>query len=853
MKAPNFSFGEQPVLTDPVVHAPAFHAHDVIHELKHYLPAQAPLKDFVHHNTLHAFQHLQFPEALRRASEILGYKATLSLKEYRRLYRGHRIQESILDRIIIQRKGADALALWKDKTLHQHYGPSPQPRVGRLRSNWKKIFKIDLDSLVHPILFRILCSYLDQGIAIWNFPILNQSFIAAMKEMEKVSYTSFFRTQRARHLLLTGQTDLGGLLKLVVGDDTSLYTHYLFDQQFAHQGWSGMVSAIEDHPETLLDTKRISLHDLIVFELLLEIDALDFLFGENWVPLGRHLAEKPGELFAPVKQNEKYEVLSILQEAFEWSYYDQVLGGLHLHRQDHKSLSEKSFQAMFCIDDRECSIRRHLEKLDPACETFGTPGFFGVEFYFQPEQGKFYTKLCPAPVTPKYLIKEVGATGKRKKDVHFTKHTHTLFRGWLISQTLGFWSALKLFINIFRPSMSPATASSFSHMDQMSNLTIENQNPNHKEKDLQVGFTIEEMTMRVENLLKSIGLVQNFAPIVYVVGHGSSSVNNPHYAAYDCGACSGRPGSVNARVLCFMANHPQVREQLKTKGIVIPETTQFVGALHDTTRDEIVFYDEASLQQANLPRHQQNAGLFARALDHNAKERSRRFMSIDTHAKPEAVHEKVLQRSVSLFEPRPELNHATNALCLVGRREMSKGLFLDRRSFLNSFDYQVDPEGKYLYNILRAAAPVCGGINLEYFFSRVDNQKLGAGTKLPHNVMGLFGVANGIDGDLRPGLPSQMIEVHDPVRLLIIVEHFPQVVLDTIQRGPETYEWFINNWVHLAVVHPETQDIYVFREGQFYPYEPHTRSLERIHDTAVDTVVESHDDNLPVYILTHAS
>ena len=161
-----------------------------------------------------------------------------------------------------------------------------------------------------------------------------------------------------------------------------------------------------------------------------------------------------------------------------------------------------------------------------------------------------------------------------------------------------------------------------------------------------------------------------------------------------------------------------------------------------------------------------------------------------------------------MFEPRPELNHATNALCIVGRRSLTRNLFLDRRSFLNSFDYQVDPEGKYLLNILKAAAPVCGGINLEYYFSRVDNQKLGAGTKLPHNVMGLFGVANGIDGDLRPGLPSQMIEMHDPVRLLMIVEHYPEVVLRTIQQSPETYEWFKHQWVHLVVVDPETHQVF---------------------------------------------
>ena len=119
-------------------------------------------------------------------------------------------------------------------------------------------------------------------------------------------------------------------------------------------------------------------------------------------------------------------------------------------------------------------------------------------------------------------------------------------------------------------------------------------------------------------------------------------------------------------------------------------------------------------------------------------------------------------------------------MCVVGRRSLSKQLFLDRRSFLNSYDYQIDASGDYLAVILGQVAPVAGGINLEYYFSRVDNQKLGAGSKLPHNVMGLIGVANGIDGDLRPGLPSQMIEVHDPIRLLAVVEHYPEVVKKAI-------------------------------------------------------------------------
>ena len=823
-----------------------FNEHEVLHELKHYLPAQAPLKDFIHHNTLHAFQNLNFHKAIYKASAMFGYRVSLSLAEYRSLYQAKKINADILDRVILERKGPDRHQEWKEKVLSTKY-TKVSPLVGHLRSNWKRQYQIDMDSLVHPILFRILCSYLDQGISIWNFPVKERSFISSIRELERNSFTSFFKTKRARNLLLRSTAEISDLLKILIGDE-SLFKQYLFDQQFAHQGWSGMFSVIEDQPQTLLEQKKPSIHDLIVFELLLEIDALESHFEKGWEPLANKVMERPADLFAEHHKTELDEVTTLWQEAFEWTYYDEVLAGIRMEKPAKPTPSRKTFQAMFCIDDRECSFRRYLEKFDPCCETFGTPGFFGVEFFYQPEEGKFYTKLCPAPVTPKYLIKEAGSKKKRAMEMHFNKHTQSFHGGWLISQTLGFWSAARLFFNIFRPTMSPATASSFRHMDKFSKLTIENEHPEKRENGLQIGFTIEEMAMRVEGLLKSIGLVKDFAPIVYVVGHGSSSVNNPHYAAYDCGACSGRAGSVNSRAVCHMANHPKVREILKGRGIDIPSNTQFVGGIHDTTRDEVMFFDEHSLSKQNVENHDKNEVTFANALEHNAKERSRRFVSVDTTLSPEKIHEQVQTRSVSLFEPRPELNHATNTLCIVGRRALTKQMFLDRRSFLNSYDYSIDLDGKLLVNIMKPLGPVCGGINLEYFFSRVDNQKLGAGTKLPHNVMGLFGVANGIDGDLRPGLPSQMIEVHDPIRLLIIVEHFPEVVLETVQKTPEMYEWFINEWVHLVAVNPETRELHLFKNGGFTCYRPMQKTIDSVAD--ITALIESNADNLPVFSLS---
>jgi uncharacterized protein YbcC (UPF0753/DUF2309 family) len=247
--------------------------------------------------------------------------------------------------------------------------------------------------------------------------------------------------------------------------------------------------------------------------------------------------------------------------------------------------------------------------------------------------------------------------------------------------------------------------------------------------------------------------------------------------------------------------------------------------------------------------------LFEKALDLDAKERSRRFMSIDTTRSSIKIRKDIKKRSVSYYEPRPELGHGTNALCVVGRRALTKHLFLDRRAFLNSYDYTTDPEGALLGSVLAPLGVVCGGINLEYFFSRMDNYKLGAGTKLPHNVMGLLGVSNSSDGDLRSGLPLQMIEVHDPVRLLMIVEHHPEVVKKVIQSNPNLYEWFDNEWIHLVVLHPKKKTLHTFEDGAFVPYAPLTktlptvRNLSRLFEMKTNHILDATQENLPVHII----
>ena len=830
---------------------------DVIHLLKHYLPAQATLKDFVHHNSLHSFQEKEFFDAIFSANKIFGFQVTFNFNEYRKLYKQGRIRSEIIDRVISQSKGKEQVELYKMKMLNGQFEQDFIPRVGQLRAKWKEIYKMDLDNRVQPLLFRILASYIDQGISLWPFPFEDTGLVNAIRTLEKNSFSSFFKSKRAKKCLFDESLTIEDLLTILVGK-SNYFSNYLFDQQYAHKGWSGLFSAIEDNDDTIFYKKKVALKDLIHLELLMEIDALDSNLGTDWSPLATNLPDKVEDYLEKVNHSEIEEILQLWQEAFEWDYYDEVLSGIQFRAKNKVAppVQEETFQAMFCVDDRECSLRRYLEMEDPNCVTLGAPGFFGAAIYFQPFGGKFYDKNAPVAADPKHLIKEIEIQQVRKNEIFHSKQTHTLLNGFVSSFTIGLLAGVKMTLDLFRPRMQADISNAFSHMDVHGKLLIENRDLSEIENGWQVGYQISEMVEIVESMLKGMGLVEKFTPIVYVVAHGSSSANNPHHGAHDCGACSGRPGAVNARVFSYMANHLEVRDRLAKRGISIDSNVQFVGAMHDTASDEVVFYDLDILSDSNQLLHLKNVITFESALDKNAKERARRFASINIEKGIKKIRKEIKERSVSYFEPRPELGHGSNSLCHIGERERTKGLFLDRRAFLQSYDYRTDPTGDILKQVLGPLPGVCGGINLEYYFSRMDIEKMGAGTKLPHNVTGLVGVTNSSDGDIRTGLPLQMVENHDPVRLLMMIEQSPEIVLKVIKDTQENYDWFAKGWIHLVTIKPDTGELFQFYKGEFIPYHPiskvlHAESMMKVIEEApemiTNQILEATKENIPVY------
>ncbi|MBI2260027.1 MAG: DUF2309 domain-containing protein [Flavobacteriia bacterium] len=815
----------------------------IIEKIGGYLPSQSPLKDFIHHNTLHAFQNEKFHDALSKAAQVFGYQVYLTLEEYRSLFQEGKIQTEILKKIIDNYFSSDEKKYWYDKCLNYSFNQICSQEIGLLRNHWKSELKINLDKYVHPMLFKTVGSFLDQGISISNFPYCHLNFLSAILMIEKNSFIGFFKSKKVKKYLFSNHENLlSNLLEELVGNK-KYYERYLFDLLFAHPGWSGMVRVIEKTPNSLLDRRKITLYEFICFELMLELDYLETKKKKKWKSLSQVLPPHfPNTIFNYSSNNELFQTLQLWQEAYEWTYYNQLINAFQIKNPNSKKDSI-SFQAVFCIDDRCCSFRRHIEKIDKNCQTFSTAGFFNIPFYFQPESGKFLTKSCPAPLNPQHIVKEHKAVKRHKKNSFFQNYSHGFLYGFLVSHTLGIFSALKLSLSILFPYKSSIMVSSFKHMDPLGKLKIEFEG--EIIDNLKLGFEISEMAEKVEELLKEIGLQKKFSKVVYIIGHGSSSTNNTHYAGYDCGACSGRAGSVNARVAASMLNNKEVRFILKDKGIEVPNSTHFIGGLFDTSRDEIQFYDLEGVEKEILTHHNINVKVFSHSLVENAKERARRFLLFPKSIMKKQIHKNIKLRSQSIFEPRPEWNHAGNTLCLIGKRENTSHLFLDRRAFLNSYNYELDKNGDVLLSILNAVAPVCGGINLEYYFSKNDNYRLGAGSKLPHNVMGLIGVANGIEGDLRTGLPMQMVNIHNPMRLLISIEQTPELTLNVLQRNEKTYQWFKNEWINLIVIHPITNKFYRFCDEKFIEYRPIDTEIK---SDSMDSIYKNYSsEDIPVF------
>lgn len=905
---------------------------EVVEHIAHFLPEQAPIRRFVHHNTLHAFEHLNFEEAVVQAAEMFDCEPFPTEDFFARQWREGRITQDDLEAVVGEDSEPFCVGEWTRREfrlfrlsqflpriepayvrftltegggLEQFHRDVPEQAAALLAESgppervltelWKgladqspprKLTPDDhraklLEKTVHPLLIRFCGVYLDQGIAYW--PIIQagglyRTFVSLFSQSAGPSLP----WMRGLNRRLAEQRRQGwsavralesGLKEL--GIPATDWEPACLDRALALRGWAGMVRQMEVRPDRApIEAPECRLIDYLALYVQLEAHLLETTPLQRESTFPRHeqdlsllyeafvLAQLAGltpaafsgpdnyrEFLDEVRELSEMKRREFLFLAYERHYLESILDSLMGHHQqgEFRRKGAPRFQAVFCIDDREESLRRHLEEICPESETFGYAGFFNVPMAYQSLDDVHSRPLCPVSVEPRHLVKEVStdsnSASKRAERMRplgrmaqsARAHRTGMVGGLFLNSVLGFFSGIPLVGKTLFPGLFREFSHTVEHKlvgEAPTRLLIEraiNDAPN--EDGYFLGFTVDEMTDIAHRALTTMGVVE-LAPLFLVVGHGSSSLNNPHEAAHDCGATGGGRGGPNARAFAAIANHPEVRRQLAERNYRIPEQTWFVGAYHNTCDDTMEYYDVDLIPEHLVAEFQEAKSQLHRACVLDAHERCRRFESVPLNYSPEQAYRHVLARAEDLAQPRPEYGHCTNSLCLVGRRERSRGVFLDRRAFLVSYDPELDPDGEILGGLLESVGPVGAGINLEYYFSAIDKSGYGCGTKLPHNVTGLMGVMDGYSSDLRPGLPWQMVEIHEPMRLFNIVEAKPETLMKILREKPGLRGLVDRGWIWLVAQSPTGGDFWVYRQGRFEPYESKNPWIETV-DTSV--------------------
>lgn len=842
----------------------------ILSEVRKLMPSQGPLEFFVHHNTFHGLESLPFKDALLKGWQLYEGQVFKKISEYQKNYCEGKISDEAIHHVLEAYLKKRNLFTHKNIELSKnllHISSDLRSRQ-KLNNNFlidlsKKCFEkthffktlflktyyLDIDEVIAPPIFRFLSSYFDQGSAYWKMPDRQKGLLEAFKynfgfspfsatqwEKRLTQSIRFLETYSAQQIIQYGLDNLG--LK------SEHYHSYIFDLAYRYKGWGGIVISLERHPEWNKKADIVASYEEFIAILILcehaflsaqDTDKLDFLkhriptvegtpsYSNSYLHyverliLCEYTKDETSELLIIVGLLNDFERQFLWQQAYEESFYDEFLSSFQkLQSKNKKERKSPSLQVLCCIDDREESFRRYIERQSYDYETYGVAGHFGLDINYKGIFEAHYRALCPDMISPTKRVTE--KINKGSEFLYFYRlwaillwiqslSSRTLLRGFIFQFLTGIIAMFSLSLDIVSPYAASRLRRLFKkRLDQNLKTYLE-----YDEK-VQGGMSLADRVCYALNLLNTVGMKVQFAPVVAILGHGSHSLNNPHEAAYNCGACGGGRGAPNARLICEILNQKLVREALTQSEIFIPTSTLFIGGYHNTCSDEVIFFD--------LPDHnmqvEKAVQIIRNAAKEDALERCRRFEEVPLSTSAAEALSHCVTRANNYMQPRPEYNHATNAICIVGPRDFSRELFLDRRAFLTSYEPDNDSEDStILKNILSAVGPVCSGINLEYYFSYMDNEVYGCGTKLPHNVTSLVGVMNGFQSDLRPGLSSQMIEIHDPYRLMMLIVAECKKVKRLIKEIPSFQHLVQNGWINLSVFDPKDRTLYRYQETDF--------------------------------------
>jgi len=696
-------------------------------------------------------------------------------------------------------------------------------------------------------------AYFDEGQASWRLPQRSLSPYAAWRASARfdrnpeVMGVKGFR----RAVLALPEDPIDAVLEVIerLQIPARAIDDYLYRALFDVGGWAAYARHL------VWNSELYGKHNDILKELLairvaygygLFQARTDAMFRDAWARAIAEAAKPP--IDHRLNDDPDLALDRVLHEAYEIAFRRRFIARLvaSAPRPSQSDAHRRPpVQAAFCIDVRSEIFRRALETVSPEIETIGFAGFFGLPIEYVPIGQSRGGGHCPVLLKPHFVVCEAV------RDASDEEERKVLGLRLLRRRAAKAWKSFKLSaISSFAYVETVGLSYLFKILSDSLGLTRTVPDPNLDGFDRAIlgrlgprieagalhgrmtGFNHEQSVAMAEAVLRAMSLTKGFSRLVLLVGHGSTTVNNPHASGLDCGACGGHTGEANARVAAAILNDPRVRRGLGVQGIIVPEDTYFLGGLHDTTTDEVKIFDADGAPESH---HTEIEGLKALLGKAGALARSERAVLLGAPA-ARGVDKAIRARSRDWSQVRPEWGLAGNAAFIAAPRERTNGVDLGGRAFLHSYDHRLDKGFRILELIMTAPMVVASWINLQYFASTTNNKVFGSGNKTLHNVVGQLGVLEGNAGDLRVGLPWQSVHdgrrfVHEPVRLNVFIEA-PEVAIDTvIRKNAQVRALVENGWLFLhAIVDDGTRIRRYLGAGEWRDCPPetdHSGSLTR--------------------------
>lgn len=747
-----------------------------------------PLYSFVTSNPLSGYENMSFEKAVKQARIILNANVFPETSLFRQALERGEIDEDIL------------LELLEENQLLQ----SPQYYLKEMTVKKPiptKNSHHDLDRIIS----KWLAAFMDEGLAEWEMPNKNEGFYSAWRklavydnDMPKIAIGDIPKTKGAALTqLMNGYSEM---------DFTKIFTWHLA----ALPGWTGYINHRNTYDSQWQQEYAITIEDYLAVRL--------------WV------AKKiDAEIYPEDRDTSENSALSTLQhiwlKAWEKSYQKELIKTLdNQQRCSKKPKKEEQVpdaQLVFCIDTRSELIRRHVENKGHY-ETFGYAGFFGIAMDYEDLEAGVVRKSCPPILNSAYHVSEISQDNHIEKVQAYRRKNETLkFKEYFLKRMKnmlpsafgyvegsGFFYGMSIIARTLFPGFlyqynkKSTSGYEFICEPQIKNTFITEQS--------QLDIPLEEKVAIVKAAFDLMGWGK-LAPLVLFIGHGSHSANNPFGSSLDCGACAASPGRHNARMLAKIANILEVRQALKENhNIEILDSTIFIGGEHNTTTDEIMLFD-SEIPESHRNRLQK---LKLNLIETQKTATQERLAT--AHKSVTAAHKK----ANNWGETRPEWGLARNAGFIVGPRELTKYDNLDGRCFLHSYNWAKDKSGEALEAIMQGPMVVAQWINNHYYFSTVDNEVFGGGSKITHNIIGKFGVVQGNGGDLKMGLPLQSVRetdqemYHQPLRLSVVIQAPISRVSEILLRNEHLRNLLDNEWIYLMVMNPlDTNKIHHYQKN----------------------------------------